>query len=195
MTDKKTIPPAPTWDIESVFPGGADSTEFKAFREKVRSEIDQLTKNVGEVPAAIDASTLDQWVDFVQKVQSTLENIELVVAFAGCLTSQNVDDAKGHTIRAEGDVLYSDWKKVLTLLEAMSLKQSVAQWQMLLDDKRLDEIKFYLKELRDIAASKMAPELETLALDLSVNGFHAWNRRRYDAQRGGRIPARPVSQS
>jgi len=108
MADKKTIPPAPTWDIESVFPGGADSTEFKAFREKVRSEIDQLTKNVGEVPAAIDASTLDQWVDFVQKVQSTLENIELVVAFAGCLTSQNVDDAKGHTIRAEGDVLYSD---------------------------------------------------------------------------------------
>jgi len=183
MADKKTIPPAPTWDIESVFPGGADSTEFKAFREKVRSEIDQLTKNVGEVPAAIDASTLDQWVDFVQKVQSTLENIELVVAFAGCLTSQNVDDAKGHTIRAEGDVLYNKKKKVLTLLEAMSLKQSVAQWQMLLDDKRLDEIKFYLKELRDIAASKMAPELETLALDLSVNGFHAWNRL-YDKMAG-----------
>ena len=183
MADKKTIPPAPTWDIESVFPGGADSTEFKAFREKVRSEIDQLTKHADDVPAAIDASTLDRWVGFVQEIQSGLENIELVVAFAGCLTSQNVEDAKGHTIQAEGDVLYSDWKKVLTRLEAMSLKQSAEQWQMLLDDKRLDEIKFYLKELRDIAASKMAPELETLALDLSVNGFHAWNRL-YDKMAG-----------
>ncbi|MGD8922744.1 MAG: M3 family oligoendopeptidase, partial [Candidatus Zixiibacteriota bacterium] len=49
--------------------------------------------------------------------------------------------------------------------------------------KELKEIEFSLNEMRRLAREKMSVELESLALDLGVNGFHAWNRL-YDKMAG-----------
>ena len=80
---------------------------------------------------------------------------------------------------AECDLYESRWRKLRASLEARSLKQSDQQWQMLLDEPRLSGITFYLTELKKIAASKMPLELESLALELGVNGYDAWNRLYY----------------
>jgi pepF/M3 family oligoendopeptidase len=54
---------------------------------------------------------------------------------------------------------------------------------MLLAAPELKEIEFPLRETRTIARSKMPIQKEQLALDLAVNGYHAWHRL-YDKMAG-----------
>ena len=68
-------------------------------------------------------------------------------------------------------------------LESFSTKQSSKEWQKLVAKKGVAEIGFYLDEMREKARMKMPEPLEKLALELSVNGYHAWNRI-YDKMAG-----------
>ena len=177
------IPPAPQWDLDSIFPGGSGSKEFQTHREKTKADLDTAKTMLKGLPEKITGDSIPAWTDFILTLQNLDENIDLVRAFSNCLTSQNVDDAEAQAIEAKGDLYHSQWQKLRTELEACSLKQSDEQWAMLLSEPRLKEITFYLNELRVIARSKMAPELESLALDLAVSGYHAWNRL-YDKMAG-----------
>ncbi len=177
------IPPAPTWDLEPIFPNGSKSQEFKVHRRKVKTDLEQAASMLGSLPDSIDKSSLSKWVEFILTLQSTLADIELILAFAGCATAQNVDDADAHAAEAEGDRFHGEWKKLLAGLESRSLKQSDEQWAMLTNAPEMTGLQFHLDELRRIARSKMPVEKEELALELAVNGYHAWNRL-YDKMAG-----------
>jgi oligoendopeptidase F len=183
MTTATKIPPAPKWDLESIFPGGSRSTEYVGFRSKVKKDLDEAASMLKALPKAIDDRTLPGWVDFVLKLQSIYENIDLVRSFATCLISQDVSDADAHAVVNEGDGYLAGWQKLRAGLEARSLKIPNKQWKLLLGAPEMREIAFYLNELRTIAKSKMPIELESLALELAVNGYHAWNRL-YDKMAG-----------
>ncbi len=184
MTTSTKIPPAPKWDLDSIFRGGSKSEDFRKHREDVKVGLKEASGLIESLPESIDKGSLDAWVDMILKLQSLLEDIDLIRSFAGALASQNVEDSAADGINVEGHVLTSEWEKLRTQLEALSLMQSDEQWKMLLKDSRLDGIQFYLDELRVIARSKMPVELESLALELSVNGYHAWNQI-YDKMAGG----------
>ncbi len=175
--------PAPTWDLDSIIPGGSGSPQFKQHRDKVRAELKETADLLAAVSEAIDDKSLPAWVKAVLSLQATIADIELVLALAGCQVAQNVKDGAAHAIEAEGDGFFAEWKKLSTKLEALSLNQSDAQWAMLTSAKELVDVKFYLDELRQIARSKMTLEKEELALELAVNGYHAWNRL-YDKMAG-----------
>lgn len=178
------IPPAPKWDLESIFCGGSKSEDYKIHREKTKSGLGQAETMLKNLPATIDDSTLNNWVEFILKLQTLIEDIELVISFAGCLSAQNVEDSEADVITTEGYVYYSLWQKLRTELEARSLKLKDEEWQKLISDSRLSGLGFYLNELRDIAKSKMPVEQESLALELAVDGYHAWNQL-YEKIAGG----------
>lgn len=48
-------------------------------------------------------------------------------------------------------------------------------WTTLLAAPELADISYNLQERRELAKRKMAPELEALAADLAVNGYHGWS--------------------
>jgi len=173
---KTKIPPAPRWDLESIFPGGSKSAEFKDHRQKVKDNLEKTGETIKKLPPVLDNANMGQWVDFVLNMQSLVEDIELIISFANCLASQDVKDSAADAIYSEGYLLYSKWEKLSTELEALSLKQTDEMWGKLVTDKKLDEVKFYLNEKRDIAKSKMPLKQESLALDLAVDGYHAWNQ-------------------
>jgi len=58
-----------------------------------------------------------------------------------------------------------------------------SDWDKFIKAAKLDEIRFFLDQMRDRAKSKMAPEFERLVLDLAVDGYHGWNRI-YDKMAG-----------
>ncbi len=176
-------PTAPTWDIESVFPGGSKSEKFKKYFNEVKTDLKECKKLLDTLPETIDDSSVAAWEKTVLALQDNLEKLELCLAFTGCLVSQNVDDTEALSLDAAGNELYSEWEKLNSILQAKTLNQSDKQWELLLSREKLSGITFYLNELREIAKSKMPIEMETLALDLAVNGFHAWNRL-YDKMAG-----------
>lgn len=176
-------PPAPTWDLESIFPGGSASVEFLAFRNQVKADLLAAEKQFAALPPVLSATSVPQWVSAIELLQKLHDDLELVASFAHCLTSQNVADNPAHAIESEADELISRLKKLSSALESAALKQSDADWALLLAAPQVSQISFYLNEQRTNAKAKMSQELEGLALDLSVSGLHAWNRM-YDKMSG-----------
>ncbi len=173
---KMKIPAAPTWDLESIFPGGSKSERFTNFRDATHKKIDTAKKLFKALSPKISKQSINEYVKFIGLLQEMYDDIELVLSLSNCLSSQNVADNAADAIYSEGLQYASEWQKLRAQFEALSLKISNKQWQVLLENTELKPIKFYLNELRNIAKSKMPIELESLTLDLSVNGYHAWNQ-------------------
>ncbi len=183
MTAAGKIPPAPRWDLDAIFPGGSRSEAFKKHRDKVKVALGETEKVLDQLPASIDEKTVDAWVKVIFQMQTVAEDINLINNFVEVLQAQDVGDTHADAVAVEGFLYKSQWDNLRTRLEALAVKQSDGQWQLLLADERLRSVEFYLNELRRQARSKMPVELESLALELSVNGYHAWNQL-YDKMAG-----------
>lgn len=175
MTTSK-IPPAPKWDLESIFTGGSKSADFKKFRDQVKSDVEKLTSEIESLPKKIEKTNVDVWTGFMTGLQDICADIEMILAFSGCLMAQKTDDSDAYTIEAEGYLYLSQFQKITTRLEALALEQSDDQWQLLTGHEKTKGVAFWLDELRKIAKSKMPVEKESLALELAVDGYHAWGR-------------------
>lgn len=176
MTPSQKLPPAPNWDLDSVFPGGSGSKEYADYRAAAREKLVALNAEFAKLPKNLDTNSLAVWANFILDFQKIAEELILIRAFAGCLMSQNVADSPAFTIAAEADGLMAEWEKVKAGLESLSSTQSDSAWQQLTSHPQIAPISFFLDELRDNARSKMTVEKEALALDLAVDGYHAWNR-------------------
>ena len=183
MTTKTKIPPAPTWDLDSIFPGGATSPEFKKHREKTLNDLKQLRAGVDGLARTLDDTSALAWTDFILTLQDTIENIEVMISFPHCLISADVKDNEAAACESEGIQALSDWQAVESDFFALAIQQPDEAWEKLVTSDKITEIRFYLDEHRDLMRKKMAPELESLALELSVNGYHAWNQL-YDKMAG-----------
>ena len=164
------------WDLESIFPGGSASAEYKSFRDKLKTDLETAGKTFDSLPKELNGSTREDYRKFILEFQRLASHLELAYSFADCLTSQNVKDSVALQIFQEIDVLVSEGNNLQTKLEAFARRQSDEEWQSLLEDKELAQIKFFLNELRENAKNKMAEEFESFANELAVNGYHAWNR-------------------
>ncbi len=182
MTTATKVPPAPAWDLEALFPGGSKSPQFLAFRTRAKADLTDLAKTLADLPDMID-SKRDAWVSFVLRLQSVAEQIHVISSFSGCLLAQNVDDSEAQSITGEGDLLVSQWEQLKSRLEAISLKQPEASWGAFVATPELSGVMFFMNELREHARRKLPVEQESLVLELSVNGYHAWNRL-YDKMAG-----------
>jgi len=176
MTTSTKIPPAPTWDLESIFPGGSKSAAFKKYREKVKKDVADTTTLIDNLPETLDKTSRKKWAEFVNKFQNLIADIYAVMSFSHCLASQNVEDTEAHNIVGEGDIYKSQWDKLESRFEALILKQTDKEWDAFTSLDEIKDVKFYLDEMLEKAKRKMPLEQEKLALELAVNGYHSWNR-------------------
>jgi len=179
---------APRWDIDSIFPGGSKSPQYAAFRQEIVKEIDKLEKALAKLPRKLDETSRPKWAKWILELQSIYEKLHMASSFAGCLTSQDVNDEEALRIDAAIDDQYSRWGMMKASLESFSVKASNKEWQKLLEKKGIKEISFHLNDMRDRAKMKMPEELEKLQIELAVTGYHSWNRL-YDKMAGDlRVP-------
>jgi oligoendopeptidase F len=176
MLSSPKIPPAPRWDLESIFPGGSGSPQYKAFCEKVRQSLADAAEKLDKLPKSLTAQSSAEWQSFILLLQDVLENIKLIKSFAGMLGAQDVNDPGAPAAESVGDELMSEWNKLKTGFEAMAMRQPDDVWEKLVTGDQLKPVRFFLDDMRHEAKSKMPVELESLALDLGVSGYQAWNR-------------------
>ncbi len=171
------------WDLDSIFPGGSDSAEYKRFRDRLRSDLEMCREKFAELPDKLSAGNRAAYAEAILDLQRLSDDIELAYSFGQCLQSQDVNDRQAMQLVQEADVMVSEFKNISTRLESLARKQSDSEWQALVEYPNLKEIQFSLNETRTNARAKMEEEFETFANELAVNGFHAWNRI-YDKMAG-----------
>lgn len=165
---------APRWDLESIFPGGSDSKEFAEFSEQVKQDLAVARKKIETLPKELSKESFSAWSEMILEFQRLSEHRGLVGAYARCLISQNVADQKGHAAYSEAQTQVAEWLNLQNTIESFAAAQSDEIWKEFLALEAIEPISFYLNELRRQATDKMPPELESLALDLAVDGYHAW---------------------
>lgn len=171
------------WDLDSIFPGGSGSTEYREFLDKSKQDLAAAASSFAALPEKLDDTSREQYKRAILELQRLAENLTLAYSHAECLTAQNVDDKPALQILQDVDVFISQYRNLETRLESLARKQDDASWNSLFSDPQLSEIKFALNELRTNAKHKLPEEFESFANDLAVNGFHAWNRL-YDKMAG-----------
>ncbi len=175
-TSTKAKASSPQWELDSIFPGGSASPEFRKFCDAIRSDLEKLAADVKALPAVLNDSSRAQWISAILEFQRLGAHIEMARSFAHCLTSQNVKDDPAHALEGEVDNYIASWLNLRTGFEASFAGHTDVEWERLTADGQVAEIKFPLDEMRRMAKHKMAPQLEALAQELAVNGYHGWSR-------------------
>ena len=166
---------APTWDIDSIFPGGSESKDYAAFCAQIEADLAAAQSRVSGLHGVLSETRRPAWAAWILELQGISERIHLAAMFALCLVSQNVDDAKGTAWVSRTTELKSKSDILKASLESFAKDQSDAEWDRLMKSEGMPAIRFYLDEMRRIARLKMPEAQEKLALELAVNGYHAWN--------------------
>jgi pepF/M3 family oligoendopeptidase len=164
------------WDMESVFPGGSNSVEFADFRKTLATDLEKAEASLGQLPRELDEASTSKWVAFFLLVQLIMERIDHAYGFASCLTAQDVKDEKALVLEEEIATLHAKCEALISGIEELAIKVDDAGWKKVVGHEKIAGATFFWNELRRNARLRMAPELEKLATELAVNGYHGWNR-------------------
>lgn len=166
---------AMTWELDSLFPGGSSSPAFAKFMEETEQAIGELLGELsppadGGAQAAADAR-LDDWIGRLQQAQARLRQAD---SFVACLTSQQTSDRRAASWTEKVQTLYARYRQAGDLLDARLAAMPDEEWQRWIASPERAALGFVLSERRADVLDKLAPELEALAGELAVDGYHGW---------------------
>ena len=159
------------WDLDSIFPGGSESTEYVAYLESLAADIGKVYEQVG----GDGASSVEGWVVLLNEVQDVSKRMRQAMAFIGCLSAQNVKDDKAKLLAGKARKISAAMASALTHLDKHILNMPDEQWGAMIAAPELSELKFNLEERRRRAKEKMSADLETLVNNLSTDGYQGWS--------------------
>ncbi|MGG6310213.1 M3 family oligoendopeptidase [Paenibacillus macerans] len=172
-------PLQPTWELESVFPGGSSSSAFRNQLDELEREIAHYQAQINEMgaPGSLeDTKTFDGLIEGLQNAAAKLAESN---SFVGCLTAQDQHDKKAIQLDAKVTSLNASFTNVMTLFYNVLRMTGDEVWNSWMAREEIAPISFVLDEKRSEAREKLPPELETLISDLAVDGYHGWSQH-YD---------------
>lgn len=163
-----------TWDLESFFPGGSESSEFIAYIEQIEKDVQKLRNEINQLTPPQAVNEGERLSPVVERVQSIAVRLRQATAFTSCLTAQNVKDKKAVLLNGRMKSIFASYNSTLTLLDQVFLEIKEDVWQAILESEPFKRIAFPLTERRNLAKEKLSPEQEALVNDLAVDGYHGW---------------------
>jgi pepF/M3 family oligoendopeptidase len=174
----------PVWDLQKIFAGGSSSQAFADFLAGLEAQIGEFS---GKVEAA-DKAKVDGVAELIDAMQLIALKLREADSFVACLQAENQDDKQAVRLGAQIKSLSAAYSSGLTRLDDLLARLPERQWAELLAAPGMGQIAFPLGERRELAKDKMPPQLEALAGDLAVDGYHAWSDLYNLAVRRVRIP-------
>lgn len=158
------------WELESIYAGGSNSArlmEELALAEKQISELNRLLRQ----PDELTYEGLTAQVSLVEDILATVREGD---SFVACLMAQDMFDKRAVQLNDRLKGLNAAYTSVLTLFDHTISQLQDEQWERFLSQPELEPVAYNLNERRQLARHKMAPELEALAADLAIDGYHGW---------------------
>ncbi|GAB6988017.1 M3 family oligoendopeptidase [Paenibacillus pini] len=164
-----------TWDLESIFPGGSSSEAFKTYLQDLEQDITKLQQSIQESKLPTTLEETRSFDGIIVLLESCISRLSEASAFVSCLQAQDVKDKKAVQCSGQISTLVALLKGTITEFDHILRSTEDAVWTQWVDREELRPIAFVLNESREQAREKLSPELESLALDLAVDGYHGWS--------------------
>lgn len=172
-------PVALTWDLDSLFEGGSTGQAFPQFLAQLEKDIQALNEILKNQQAPTSVEETYAIDPIIEQLQSVSARILEASSFTECLTAQDQHDKKAIQLSGKVTSLGAQASNMMTLFHNLLFLTSDEVWQSWMERKEIKSIAFVLTEKRNEAKEKLSPELESLASDLAVSGYHAWGQH-YD---------------
>ncbi|OWR30545.1 oligoendopeptidase [Saccharibacillus sp. O23] len=164
-----------TWDLETIFPGGSSSDEFDGFLNQLSADVDSLRAKIDGLRPPTSGEETDAFDPLFEEVQHVSARFRQAGAFVGCLSAQDQNDQKAGQLSARVGSIRARWQSVVATFDSVLQNTEDAVWTSWMQRASVAPISFNLSESRSQAREKMSPELESLALSLSVDGYQGWS--------------------
>ncbi|MFT8318964.1 MAG: M3 family oligoendopeptidase [Sporolactobacillus sp.] len=166
------------WNLDSIFQGESDSAEFKEFIDQLETAIETFQSKLRAQKNPFTIETSQSFADCIHLYEDLTQRMTEAMAFAECLTAQNIKDEKALALSGRLQKLAARADSCDVLLESQLRDISEADWH-LLTENNLKDIAFNLQEKRDLSKKKLPAQEERLISNLSVDGYHAWGNFYY----------------
>jgi pepF/M3 family oligoendopeptidase len=163
------------WDLQSIFPGGSGSPEFAAFLQELSGEIERFGAEVKPASAEGGQTPGKKLLPLVGDLQQIALKLREADSFVSCLAAENQEDKLAVRLGGRVKSLSAAYTSALAEFDRLLTQFDDAAWADLLKEPLLAAIAFPLNERRVWARDRMSPQLESLAGDLAVDGYHAWS--------------------
>lgn len=163
-----------TWDLDRIFPGGSGSTAFEAYLVQLERNIETLDSMLLQVRLPASEAEADRIAPLTELLQNISVGLREADSFTACLTAQNQHDKQAVLLAGRIRSLFAAFESSMTRFDKILTQIDDGVWDKLLNQEAFRPISFPLKERRELAREKMSPELESLAGDLAVDGYHGW---------------------
>lgn len=152
------------WDLDRFFSGGSHSKAFQKELKDIKHELEQLNKKLKQTPSP----------ETILALQSLLMRLRQVESFAGCLFAQDVSDETALSLVNESNTLQASYETLTTALGNKLAELNDSEFSKLIQSPSLKDLAFALQEKRHQARDKMPLDRESLANDLSIDGYFGW---------------------
>ncbi|MHA0858145.1 M3 family oligoendopeptidase [Paenibacillus sp. CMAA1364] len=163
-----------TWNLESIFSGGSSSEEFTHFLSQLEKDVEQVQTYIKNAVAPADMEGTKHFDGFITSYASCVERASEASSFVSCLGAQDQQDKKAVQLSGKITNLHAQIKSVNAEFEHLLRATTDAVWEEWMKREEVSDLSFVLTESREHAREKLSPELESLALDLAVDGYHGW---------------------
>lgn len=164
-----------TWDLDSIFPGGSASPQFADFLNKLEADIESLRKQVAGAAAPADAAATSALDKVIEQLQSCSGRLTQASEFTGCLGAQNQQDKGAVRLSSKVTGMRAGFEGISSQFDSVLRQTTDEVWAQWMARPEIAPLAFVLSESRALAREKMSPELESLALELAVDGYHGWS--------------------
>ncbi|PYZ91611.1 oligoendopeptidase [Salipaludibacillus keqinensis] len=158
------------WNLDTIFPGGSQSEEFKQHLKELETELNTFQKNLDETNSA-DVAV---WAKFVNDAQEVGKKAREAGAFISCLTAQDVNDDEAKLLAGKVKQLSTKYASIMTSIDEQLLAFNDEQWEAFISQDDMLPILFNLNERRTNAKEKLPADKEKLIQSLSIDGYQAW---------------------
>lgn len=164
-----------TWNLEPIFAGGSTSEELQMYLQALTKDITALSEQVQTLSAPQNETETASFDSLLEQLQDTRIRLREAGSFAGCLTAQNQNDKQAVRLSASLSDLSASLQSLFVQFQSLLLHTEDTVFEAWMKRPEVEPISFYLRETRAVASEKMSPELESLALNLAVDGYHGWS--------------------
>lgn len=177
--EKLQTPVSMVWDLESIFPGGSSSEQLQTHIAQLEQDIAALDAKLADAAAPANMEETTGYDEVIKSLQSMSARLSEAGSFVGCLTAQDQHDKKAIQLESKLHGMNAKYENLTTRFQNVLRLTDDQVWGKWLEREAVAGIAFVLNEKRQAARERLAPELESLAADLAVDGYHGWSQH-YD---------------
>lgn len=169
-----------TWDLESIFSGGSESTELQeklALLDKQATELTSSAKAWNPVEDKPNYTVLETLLELQNNL---MDGIAQTYTFIEALRSEDVNNKQAGALFGKIFDVSSRYQTAQTILTKKYVQISDADWTSLVQLPAFEAVEFVLSETRSQGTELLSEQEEKLINDLSIDGFQGWSNH-YDS--------------